>query len=518
MANQRLSMRKLVEILRLQHEGLYSRRAIARMVGASPTTIGDYLSRAKLAGLSYLLPEGMDEAAVDALLFPPTAHTKVPRPEPDWPSIHQEMRRKGVTLELLWQEYKAAAPEGLQYSTFCEHYRAWRKQLTVTLRQQHTPAEKLFVDYAGQTVDIVDQHTGEISSAQIFVAVLGASNYTYLEATHSQKLPDWIGSHVRAFNYFGGVPLLLVPDNLRSGVSESSLYEPDLNPTYQDLAQHYGVAVMPARPYKPRDKAKAEVGVQIVERWVLARLRHQRFFSLQELNRELRECLETLNQRPFKKLEGCRREWFEQMDRPALQPLPERPYQYAEWSLARVGVDYHVEVARHFYSVPFLHARQQVNVRLTESCVEIFLHGQRIASHVRSPLPHRHSTVEAHMPPQHQAVSGWTADKLLARAQRIGPKTETVVQRLLQQRAHPQQAFRSCLGVFRLGEKFGESRLEAACQRALRQQTVSWKSLQSILKLNLDQQTPPETARAPAADHSNVRGAGYFSQATRTLH
>ncbi|MDN0075849.1 IS21 family transposase, partial [Crenobacter sp. SG2303] len=292
MSNHRLSMRKIVEILRLHHAGLYSRRAIARMIGASPTTVSDYLARAKLAGLSFPLPAGLDEATVNGLLFPPTAPSKVRRTEPDWPTLHQELRRKGVTLELLWQEYKAETPDGLQYSAFCDHYRRWRKTLAVTLRQHHTPGEKLFVDYAGQTVDVIDPHTGEIHAAQIFVAVLGASNYTYLEATFTQQLEDWIGSHVRAFDYLGGVTALVVPDNLKSGVRHPSRYEPDLNPTYQDLAQHYGCAVLPARPYKPRDKAKVEVGVQVVERWVLARLRHQRFFSLQELNLVLRQCLE----------------------------------------------------------------------------------------------------------------------------------------------------------------------------------------------------------------------------------
>lgn len=511
-------MRKITEILRLHHSGLYSRRAIARMIGASPTTVSDYLARAQLAGLGFPLPDELDDAAVNALLFPPSPPSSVLRVEPDWPALHQELRRKGVTLELLWQEYKAETPGGLQYSAFCDHYRRWRKTLAVTLRQHHTPGEKLFVDYAGQTVEVIDPHTGEIRTAQIFVAVLGASNYTYLEATFTQQLEDWIGSHVRAFEYFGGVTALVIPDNLKIGVRHPSRYEPDLNPTYQDLAKHYGCAVLPARPYKPRDKAKVEVGVQVVERWVLARLRRQRFFSLQELNQVLSEHLESLNTRPFKKLDGCRREWFERLDQPALLPLPEQPYQYATWSLARVGLDYHVDVERHFYSVPHRHARQQVQVRLTESCVEIFHLGQRIASHVRSRTPHRHTTVDAHMPPQHQAVSGWTSERLLAKARLIGPKTETVLERLFQQRAHPQQAYRSCLGVLRLAERYGTTRLEAACQRALRQQTVSWKSLSSILKHNLDQQTLPPTRQAPTVQHDNVRGADYFRQIQLTLH
>src|SRR5690606_12116075 len=352
MTNNRLSMRKITETLRLHFECGRSNREISRAIGASPTTVCDYLRRAKAAGLSYPLPEGMGDLALERRLFPPVVPSDVVRSEPDWVWAHREMRKKSVTLELLWQEYKAAHPDGYQYSWFCGRYRQWVGKLSVTMRQTHTPGEKLFVDYAGQTLQIIDGLTGEVRYAQLFVAVLGASNYTYAEATWTQGLPDWIGSHQRTFHFLGGVPELVVPDNLRSGVSKAHRYEPDTNHTYQDMASHYGVAVLPARVRKPRDKAKVEGGVLVVERWILAALRHRQFFSLRELNAAISELLVTLNNRPFRKLPGCRREHFEQLDRPALQPLPGESYVYAEWKKARVHIDYHVAVDGHYYSVP----------------------------------------------------------------------------------------------------------------------------------------------------------------------
>jgi len=518
MANNRLSMRKITEVLRLYFEHSRSKREIARIIGVSPTTVTDYLSRAKLAGLSSPLPSDMDEAALERRLFPPNQPSTVQRPVPDWTQVHANLRRKGVTLDLLWQEYKAEQTDGFQYSAFCEHYRRWRQHLSLSMRQTHTPGERLFIDYAGPTVEITEMHSGEIRQAQIFVAVLGASNYTYIEATWSQQLPDWIGSHVRALAFFGGTTELWVPDNLRSGVSKASRYEPDINPTYQDLAEHYGVAVLPARARRPKDKAKVENGVLVVERWVLARLRHQRFFSINELNRMLRTLLSDLNQRPFKKLPGSRASAFAEMDQPALRALPLQAYEYAEWKLARVGVDYHVEADGHYYSVPCQHARQQVDVRLTAATVEIFQRGARLASHARCAFKGRHTTIDAHMPPAHRAMAGVSAESLRSQAAGIGVHTETLVERLLHQRRHPQQAFRSCLGVLQLGRQFGAVRLEAACARALQHNALSWKSLQSILKHGLDQQKP-ETHQ-PALDlpeHENVRGAAYY-QSNLSLH
>lgn len=503
-------MRKIHEVLRLHFEHSRSKREIARIINVSPTTVSDYLARATLAGLSFPLPQEVDDAALERRLFPPSEPSSVQRPEPAWATVHQELRRKGVTLELLWQEYKAEQSGGFQYSAFCEHYRRWRQRLTLSMRQTHTPGEKLFIDYAGQTVSVTDGASGEIREAQVFVAVLGASNYTFIEATWSQQLPDWIGSHVRALDFFGGCTELWVPDNLRSGVSKASRYEPDINPTYNDLAEHYDVAVLPARARRPKDKAKVENGVLVVTRWVLARLRHQRFFSLNELNRALRILLVDLNERPFKKLPGCRASAFAEMDQPALRVLPALPYEYAAWTVARVGVDYHVEVDGHFYSVPCRYTRAQMDVRVTKATVEIFLRGQRVASHAASVLKGRHTTIDAHMPPAHREVAGWNVGTLSARAAAIGPRCEVLVERLLGQRRHPQQAFRSCLGVLSLGQKYGIERLEAACARALKHSAVSWKSVQAILKNGLDQEPQGAQRALDLPEHENLRGATYY--------
>ena len=511
MANIRLSMRKIVEVLRLAHEGGRSHREIARTVGASPTTVGEILRRARQCGLCYPLPAGMSETALEAQLYAPAAPSKQTRPEPDWPAVHRELRRKGVTLDLLWQEYKAEYPDGYRYSSFCIHYRRWVGRLSVSMRQSHAPGEKLFIDYAGQTVPVVDPMTGEIGQAAIFVAVLGASNYTYCEATWSQSLPDWIGSHVRAFEHLQGVPEVLVPDNLKSGVTTACFYEPELNPTYRDLARHYATAVLPARPRRPKDKAKAEGGVLLVQRWVLARLRNQRFFSLDELNRAIAALMTDLNSRAFKKLPGCRQSALNELDRPALRPLPASRYEFAEWKVAKVGIDYHVEVVTHYYSVPYRFAREKIDVRLTASTVELFHRGTRIASHVRNDLRGRHTTVDAHMTPAHQAVQGWNAPRLLEWAGRIGPHAKALVEHILHQRRHPQQGYRACLGILRLSKAVGDERLEGACERAINIGATSYSSVKSILKNGLDKKrvSTPAQSCLPL-EHANVRGPDYY--------
>lgn len=407
-------------------------------------------------------------------------------------------------------EYKAAHPEGYHYSGFCDQYRAWARKLDLVMRQEHRAGEKLFVAYAGQTVEVVDRHTGEIGHAQIFVAVLGASSYTYAEATWTQQLPDWIGSHVRAFEFLGGVSELLVPDNLRSGVSKAHRYEPELNATYAELASHYGVAVLPARVRKPRDKAKAESGVFLVERWILAVLRHRTFFSLAELNSEIARHLERLNTRPFKKLPGARRELFEQLDRPALRPLPAQPYEFAEWKKVRVNIDYHVEIAGHYYSVPYQLVRKALEARYSERIVECFHNGQRVASHPCSHLKGHHTTVPEHMPVAHRRYAEWTPQRLIRWAEKTGSATASMVQTILERRAHPQQGFRSCLGIMRLGKSFGEERLEAACRRALTLGACSYKSLESILRQGLDRKSIPEQQDLDLSiEHEDIRGTDY---------
>jgi len=506
-------MRQVHEVLRLKWAVGLSERQIARSLGLSRPTVAAYVQRAHVAGLSWPLPDGLDAATLEQRLFA-SSSTPVPatRLVPDWATVHHELKRKGVTLFLLWQEYKAATPEGFQSSWFCQAYRAWTSKLNLVMRQSHRAGEKLFVDYAGQGIPIVNAQTGEIQAAALFIAVLGASNYTYVEATWTQSLPDWIGSHVRAFAALGGVPEIVVPDNLKAAVTRAHRYEPELNRTYADLAHHYGVAVIPARAAKPRDKAKVEVGVQVVERWIVARLRHHTFFALAEVNAAIGALLPTLNARPFKKLPGSRQSLFETLDRPALKALPGQPYEYAEWNRARVNIDYHVEVDGHYSSVPYALVKAQLEGRVSAQVVELFHKGTRVASHLRSRLKGRHSTVAAHMPTAHQHYAEWTPQRLIRWAADSGAATARVVEVILASRPHPQQGFRSCLGIMRLGKSSGTERLEAACRRALTIGACSYKSIESILKNGLDRTPLPVSLPAAVAPrHANIRGPEYYS-------
>ena len=513
MPGKRLSMRKISEVLRLKFELGRSNREIGLSCGIGSSTVSEYIQRARSAGLSWPLPGEMSETALEQLLFPSPPPQGSVRRIPDYATIHRELQsRKHVTLHLLWQEYQEQQADGYQYSWFCQHYREWAGRLDVVMRHEHRAGEKMFVDYAGQTVNIIDRETGEMKPAQIFVAVLGASNYTFAEATFSQQLEDWIMSHVRAFSYFGGVPEVVVPDNLKSGVSKSCRYEPDLNPTYQDLARHYRTSVLPARARKPRDKAKVEAGVLLVERWILARMRHHAFYSLAELNREIRQLLQVLNTKPFKKLPGSRQSRFDEMEKPTLRPLPATPYELAHWKKATVHLDYHVEVEGHYYSVPYTLVRKQLDIRYTASTVECFYRGQRIASHFRNDDRGRHSTVREHMPANHRQYAEWSPERFKRWAAKIGPQTALLTEILLAQRAYPQQAYRTLLGILRQAKVYGEPRLESACERALHFNTLSYRSIESILKNGLDRR--PLTVRtdnSKPVQHSNIRGADYYT-------
>jgi transposase len=381
-AQQRLPVRKIREVLRLKAAGL-SDRKIAAAIGSARSTVQECLRRAGEAGIAWPLAQDLNDEALHARLYQRSVPLSC-RPQPDFAQLHAELARAGVTRLLLWQEYKAAHPDGWRYSAFCDQYRQWLSSRELVLRQNHAPGEKLFVDYAGQTIPIVDRHSGEARPAQIFVAVLGCSNYTYAEATWTQALPDWLGSHVRAFQFIGGAPAAIVPDNLKSAVTRAHRYEPQLNPSYQDFAEHYGLAILPARVRKPRDKAKVEAGVLVVERWILARLRHRTFFSLSELNAAIRELLESLNNRVFKKLEGCRRSRFEALEQPALRPLPARAYEFGQWKKAKVHPDYHIQVGRAYYSVPYRLIGKSLDVRVAAHTIEIFHAGELVAAHLRS--------------------------------------------------------------------------------------------------------------------------------------
>jgi transposase len=479
------------------------------------STVQLCLDRTAAAGLSWPLPATLTDQALEAMLFAPLGGSRPGarhKAEPDWTAIHQELRRPGVTLLLLWQEYRAIHPGGYGYSRWCELYRSWESRLSPTMRQAHPAGERLFVDYAGHTVEVVDGSTGELRSAQVFVAVLGASNYTYAEATWSQGLPDWIGAHVRALAFLGGVPRQIVPDNLRAGVLRANWHEPGLNPTYRDLAAHYHTAILPTRVRKPRDKAKVEAGVLVVERWILARLRNQRFFSLAELNAAIATLLADLNARPMRKLGVSRRELFEQLDRPALSPLPAEPFVYAEWRIRRVALDYHVDIEGHYYSVPHRLLRQQVEARLTARTVELFHKGERVAVHLRGGARGRHTTLAEHMPQAHRRHAAWTIQRIGREAAAIGPATAALATLILETRPHPEQGFRACLGILRLVRTYGRDRVEAACARGLEIGARSYGSVQSILRHGLDHQPPPAARQSDELPllHPNIRGSGYY--------
>ena len=512
-------MRKLKEVLRLRYELGLGQRQIARSCSVGRGTIYEYLKRAQAAGVTWPLPEGWDDRRLEEALFGPAPRRvyESRKPAPDFAHLHEELQRyPHLTLQLAWEEYRQAHSDGYAYSRFCELYQQWRQQLDVVLRQEHKAGEKLFVDYAGDTTPIYDPQGGPEREASIFVAVLGASNYTYAEATASQELENWIGSHIRAFEFFQGVPKLVIPDNTRTGVTRACRYEPDLNRTYHELAMHYGVGVLPARPYKPRDKAKVETGVLVVERWIVAALRHRKFFSLAELNQAIRELLTRLNQRPFRKRPGCRASLFQELDRPALGPLPRERYEFHEWSKARVNIDYHVEFDRHYYSVPYTLNGQEVEIRSTLTTVEIFHRGERVASHPRSRQAYQATTVAEHRPKSHQQHLAWPPSRLIRWAQSVGPATAQLFAAILESKPHPEMGYRSCLGILRLGQRYSNERLEAASQRALATGACSYQSVKSILERSLDRQpleTPPPS---PPLEHENLRGALYFDSAPRS--
>ncbi len=510
MPQERLPMRKIRDVLRLSAGGM-SKRKIAASLGLSPTAAGDCIRRARRAGLSWPLPEAMSDEALEARLYPPPLSVgKEQRPQPDWSAIHRELKRPGVTLQLLWEEHRAAHPDGYGYSRFCELYQAWKGRLSPTMRQTHVAGERVFVDYAGTTIDIFDAATGEVRTAQLFVAALGASSYTWVEATWTQGLADWIGAHTRAFAFFSGVPGMVVSDNLKSGITKACFYEPAVNRSYAEMAAHYDTAIVPARPRKPRDKAKVEAAVLVATRWVIAKLRNRRFFSLTELNAAIRDCVTQLNDRVSRHLGASRTRLFEDLERPALKKLPAEPYTYAEWKHCRVGLDYHVEVGKHYYSVPHQLLREKLWARITARTVELFHRGGRVAAHVRSSSNRKHTTVREHMPSSHQRYADWTPERIQRQAGEIGRNTATLIEIIVRERAHPEQGFRACVGILRLAKSYSGERLEAACARALEIGARSYTSVSSILKTNRDRKRPAPATDGPAIVHSNIRGPTYF--------
>jgi transposase len=515
MPMERMPMRHVRDCVRLKNAGI-STREIARRVGVAPSTVRLTLDRCAAAGVTWPLEADLTDAILEQRLFTNVGVKPGHRrhEEPDWASVHREMKRKHVTLSVLWEEYIALHPGGYRYSRYCDLFREWESLLPVTMRQTHVAGERMFVDYAGDGVPVViDRLTGELRKAQIFVAVLGASSFTFAHASWTQTLPDWIDAHVRAFEAIGGVPHLLVPDNTKTAVIKACFYDPQVNRTYAEMAGHYGAAILPARPRKPRDKAKVEQAVLIVERWLLGRLRHRTFYSLADINAAIADLMRHLNEeRPIRRLGVTRRQLLEDVDRPALRSLPVEPYEFHEWRTCRVGIDYHVEVAAHYYSVPHRFARTEVDARLTARTIEIFLKGERIAAHMRVSGNHGHTTVPEHMPSSHRRYAGWTIGRIRQDARLIGPATAALCELILEARPHPEQGYRACLGIVRLARSFGAERLEAAADRAIDIGARTYGSVKSILDNNLDRR--PAQKRATDGTpilHANIRGPRYYN-------
>jgi transposase len=510
-AKRELTMRQIRYTLRLASEGI-SAREIGRMLGVARSTIQDNLKRAQAAGLVWPLPGDLSDAALEARLF---ARSGAPRgmrrrAEPAWSELVCELKRPGVNLMVLWEEYRAGHPEGYGYSRFCDLFREFEARLSPVMRQEHRAGDKVFVDYSGKKIGITDPTTGTVREAEIFVAVLGASNYTYAEATWSQALPDWIGAHVRMFRSFGGVPRLAVPDNLKSGVNKASFYDPEINLSYGRMAAHYGVGILPARPRRPKDKAKVEAGVRLAQTYILGRLRHQKFFSLTEANTAIAGMVARINDHIMRRLGVSRRHLFETIERPALAQLPDADYEYAEWHLARVSLDYHVEVCGFFYSVPHSLIRAQVDTRATARMIEIFFQGNRVAVHERRYGGTRHGTDVAHMPSAHRRYAEWTPERFRRWGASVGTNTEGLMIAILASRPHPEQGFRTCLGILRLFKDLDKTRAEAVSARAVAYSAFTYKSIASIITSKLDQMTSPPDERQAVMTHGNLRGAGYF--------
>ena len=512
MPTERLSMRRIRQVLQLHFGARSSARVIAGTVGIGRSTVQDYLARAAAAGLVWPLPPEQTDEALERLLFPAPSNRPGARRyvEPDWSALVREMKRPGVNLSVLFEEYRGAHPDGYAYSRFCELYRAFERRLSPTMRQTHVAGDKAFVDYSGKRVPIVDPLTGEVRMAELFIGVLGASNLTYADASWTQRLPDWIGAHVRMFRFFGSAPRLLIPDNLKSGVNKPSFYDPEINRSYAKMAAHYNVGVVPARPRKPKDKAVVEAGVRFAQSYILGRLRNVMFFSLAECQAAIGVALERMNGREMRRLGVSRRQLFETIERPVMQALPEQDYEYAEWHFARVGIDYHVEVAGFLYSVPHALIREQVDTRATTRTIEVFHRGNRVASHARRYAGPRHGTLPDHMPSAHRRYGEWSAERFARQARDIGPNTEALILAVLARRPHPEQGFRSCLGMLRLLRGLDAARAEAVSGRAVEVGVLTYASVASILQHRLYQSAPPQAADGTPLLHENIRGSGYF--------
>ena len=512
MPTQGISMHKIRQILRLHFEAKLTTRHIARSLNISTGVVSKYIKLATICGLSWPLPDNTNDQELSALFKKPRDQKVTSlRDQLDFAKIHQEMKRKGMTLQLLWEEYKDEQQKHLSYSRYCYYYRTYKKTLNRSMRQIHKAGDKVFIDYSGVTFDIIDPDTGLIRAAEIFVGVLGASSYTFVDASWTQQLQDFLLSQRRMFEFFEGVPALVVPDNLKSAITKTCRYEPDVNRTYASFIEHYGTAVLPARPYRPKDKPKAELGVQLAQRWILARLRHQTIVGLGELRAAINLLLVELNQKPFQKLPGCRYSAFLEIDKPALKALPQLAYEYKKHKIVRAGIDYHVELDGHYYSVPHQHATEVIDLWFNQNIVECTLHGNKIATHLYCGTKGKHSTIIHHMPTGHQKQSQYSKERFVYWAGDIGVYTQAIIKRIFENRAHKEQAYRSALGVLNLAKKHGKERLEKACHYGVDKGVCSRSSLHSIIENNLDHMPILLLTDQSPVNHENVRGAHYYA-------
>jgi transposase len=505
-------MNKHREALRLILTTSLSNRMIGRSVRLSHNTVNRYRRLVNELPIDWEAVNGLDDTDVEAILKSKRFRVES-KHMPDWAGVHREMQYRDVTLQLLWEDYRLANPgNAYAYSQFTHYYRQYVGKLDMAMRQTHRAGECVYVDFAGRTVPYFDPASDEAKQAQVFVGALGCSNYAFVYALRSQSLVDWIEAHNRMYQFFGGTPQVVVPDNLKAAVTRAGR-EPELNRTYLEQAKHYQIAIVPARVRHPKDKSKAEVTVQIISRWILARLRHRRFFSIEEINAAIAELLRLLNDRPFKRLPGCRRSRFEELDKPLLRPLPTQPFEYAEWTSAhKIGPDYHMRVHDHYYSVPHALIGGHVEARVTANIVELFHQGKRVASHPRSYEVGGHTTDPAHQPTSHRHYAEQTPELIIKWARSIGPAAEAVIQYQFDSRPHALLGIRYCAPLQRLAKEYGAERFEAACQRAQLIGSLTTKSIRSILQRRLDTQSDP---RAPIQVnlplHDNVRGAGYYA-------
>ncbi len=507
---EKLSMNKVSEILRQKFELNCSYREIASSLNISVGTVCGYLDKLKKANITWPLPEGITEKELQDKFFIPTNSTSIAYVLPDWEYVHKELRKKGVTLQLLWQEYRKQHASGFSYSSFCHYYRSYIKTTNPSMRQIHKAGEKAFVDYSGMQMEWIDNN-GEIFKAEIFVGCLGASQLTFAEATATQQLDDWITSHIHMFEFFGGVPKIVVPDCLKSAVKKAHRYDPDINATYQHFSEYYGTAIVPARAGHPKDKAEAENAVKIIEMQILAPLRHMTFRSIGEINAEIKPRLVLLNNQNFQKMKTSRWQLFEQLDKPALNPLPKEQYQHAIWKKAKVNVDYHFVFENHYYSVPYKHVGAQVELRATSKIIECFYQRERIAVHQRSYKKYGFTTVEEHMPIAHQEQARFSVGRIKNWAASIGHNTVNFIENMIKSRPFPEQAYRACLGVLRLGSIYGEARLEKACKKGLIVGMTRYKQIEDILKNGLEEvEEDSDVADSPLSTHENIRGAQYY--------